>query len=293
MEFKKYQHVERFGKKETMGIEKGTVYIFPKLDGTNGVVWFDGVNVKAGSRNRELGFGKEDNYGFNQYIQANKEKYLAFFNFFPTAVMYGEWLKQHTVKYVSEAYDKFYVFDVVIGEKYLNYESYQPVLSQIGIDYVPLITKLTDYDGTFGEFIDQADYLVDPINQTEGIVIKNYDYLDPYGRVTWGKVLNESFSLAKGQKVQKVVPAYNPEREQQIVDELVTEHFVKKEYAKLIAQLGEGAKGIQGQLLRVVNKTLIDEEGSFIIEKHGENVDFKLINKFTTLKVKQILPELF
>lgn len=48
MEFKKYQHVERFGKKETQGIEKGTVYIFPKLDGTNGVVWFDGIDVKAG-----------------------------------------------------------------------------------------------------------------------------------------------------------------------------------------------------------------------------------------------------
>ncbi len=77
--------------KETQGIEKGTVYIFPKLDGTNGVVWFDGIDVKAGSRNRELGLGKEDNYGFNQHIQTNKEKYLAFFNFFPTAILYGEW----------------------------------------------------------------------------------------------------------------------------------------------------------------------------------------------------------
>lgn len=36
-----------------------------------------------------------------------------------------------------------------------------------------------------------------------------------------------------------------------------------------------------------------DEEGSFIIDQYGENVDFKLITKFTTLKVKQVLPELF
>ena len=55
MEFRKYQHIERFGTDEVDGIEFGKCYIFYKIDGTNGSVWLDNDgNLKAGSRNREL-----------------------------------------------------------------------------------------------------------------------------------------------------------------------------------------------------------------------------------------------
>lgn len=61
MEFKKYQHLERFGNDEVEGIELGKLYIFPKLDGTNAQVWLDDEgNIKAGSRNRELTLEKDN-----------------------------------------------------------------------------------------------------------------------------------------------------------------------------------------------------------------------------------------
>lgn len=41
MEFKKYQHVERFGTDETEGINIGKCYVFPKIDGTNSSVWLE------------------------------------------------------------------------------------------------------------------------------------------------------------------------------------------------------------------------------------------------------------
>ena len=62
MEFKKYQHVERFGTIETAGIENGMCYVFPKIDGTNASLWWDD-GLKAGSRNRELSLNY-DNAGF-------------------------------------------------------------------------------------------------------------------------------------------------------------------------------------------------------------------------------------
>ena len=62
MEFKKYQHVERFGAIETNGIEYGMCYVFPKIDGTNSQLWMDG-GLHAGSRNRELSLDN-DNAGF-------------------------------------------------------------------------------------------------------------------------------------------------------------------------------------------------------------------------------------
>ena len=37
--FVKYQHIERFGTQETEGIENGTCYVFPKIDGTNASLW--------------------------------------------------------------------------------------------------------------------------------------------------------------------------------------------------------------------------------------------------------------
>jgi hypothetical protein len=34
-DFVKYQHIERYGVDEVNGIDIGTCYIFPKIDGTN------------------------------------------------------------------------------------------------------------------------------------------------------------------------------------------------------------------------------------------------------------------
>lgn len=289
--FKKYQHIERLYKKEVNGIEQGNCYIFPKLDGTNSQIWLENGELRAGSRNNILELGK-DNYGFYQYVLNNKDLYLPFFTILPNAILYGEFLKIHNIKtYRKDALDKFYVFDVMLNDHYIEYDTYQLTLEKLGILYVPLLAKVNDYKGDFSEFLPQADFLLES-GHGEGIVIKNYDFVNKYGETKWAKLINENFSLEKG-KPRPVRNEADNTLEQKIVDELVTEHFVKKEYAKLIAQLGEGVKGIQGQLLRVVNKTLIDEEGSFIIEQYGENIDFKLINKFTTLKVKQVLPELF
>ena len=53
--FLKYMHLERYGNEEVDGIEQGTTYVFPKLDGTNAQLWVDPErNLKAGSRNRKL-----------------------------------------------------------------------------------------------------------------------------------------------------------------------------------------------------------------------------------------------
>jgi hypothetical protein len=64
MNFKKYQHLERFGTTEVDCIELGTCYIFPKIDGTNASVWLgDDGQLQAGSRTRRL-LLDADNAGF-------------------------------------------------------------------------------------------------------------------------------------------------------------------------------------------------------------------------------------
>ena len=61
MEFKKYQHVERYGTTEVENIEVGMTYVFPKIDGTNSSVWLDNKGiVQCGSRNRQLSLEKDN-----------------------------------------------------------------------------------------------------------------------------------------------------------------------------------------------------------------------------------------
>lgn len=97
MEFRKYQHIERYGTEEVQGIENGTCYVFPKIDGTNASVWMNNEGkICAGSRNRQLSIDK-DNAGFLKSIieDDNIKRYLMTN---PTHRLYGEWLVPHSLK---------------------------------------------------------------------------------------------------------------------------------------------------------------------------------------------------
>ncbi|MFA5722507.1 MAG: hypothetical protein WC940_03025, partial [Candidatus Paceibacterota bacterium] len=85
----KYQHIERFGTDEVDGIQYGTCYVFPKVDGSNGSVWWDG-GLKAANRNRDLSL-EEDNLGFYAFCLQNKEL-ISLCQTYPHLVFFGEWL---------------------------------------------------------------------------------------------------------------------------------------------------------------------------------------------------------
>lgn len=116
MEFKKYQHLERFGTTEVQNIELGKAYVFPKIDGTNASVWLnESGDIQAGSRKRHLTL-EADNAGFYDWVcrQSNILEYLIEN---PTHRLYGEWLVPHSLKtYKDSAWRKFYIFDVTIDK---------------------------------------------------------------------------------------------------------------------------------------------------------------------------------
>ena len=91
MEFRKYQHIERFGSSQNVGgIEQGICYVFPKIDGTNSSTWLNNGELKAGSHNRELTLDK-DNAGFYNTVSQN-ENIKAYHAKHPTHRLFGEWL---------------------------------------------------------------------------------------------------------------------------------------------------------------------------------------------------------
>lgn len=295
MEFKKYQHVERFGTEETDGIDLGLCWIFPKIDGSNASIWFDGTSILCGSRNRVLSLDN-DNQGFCQWVKDNKKTFTVFFEKHPTARLYGEWLVPHTLRtYRPEAWRNFYVFDVVENGEYLTYDQYNPILKEHNITFIPPIASVKNptWERLQGQ-LEKNTYLIqDGAGTGEGIIIKNYDYKNKFGRIVWAKIVKNEFkdkhrsqSLKHELKEKQIV-------EQQIVDKYVSETLINKEFEKIKSENGWASKRIP-QLLNTVFYCLIKEEcWNFVKEHKNPKIDFNRLFALSTQKIKETKPELF
>lgn len=294
--FKKYQKVRRIGDFRTDGILDGEVTIFPKIDGTNGSVWMDGQTVKAGSRKRELSL-KKDNQNFYKYIltQSNLKEFLLEHSGFR---LYGEWLVPHSLKtYTNEAWRKFYVFDVIDEEgRYLPYEAYKPLLEEYNIDYIPALASVKDSnEDILHDFLTQNNFLIQEQQGVgEGIVIKNYDYVNIEGDVIWAKIINlefkESCKLAK--KSQKVDFAEGVER--RIIEKFVTQAFIEKEYAKIVTAKGHWQNEYIPEFLNRVFYELIEEEMWNILKAFKKpSINFNLLYNMTINEVKKVKKNIF
>ena len=299
MSFKRYQHIEKYGTDEVEGIDAGMCYVFYKIDGTNSSIWKDENGLHFGSRNRELSLDK-DNAGFmNSTI--NDERIIKYFEKHPNHRLYGEWLVPHALKtYRDDAWRKFYVFDVTIDTdddnvEYLTYETYKSMLEEFNIDYIPpiCIVKNGNYD-TFVRCLEKTgEFLVkDGMGNGEGIVIKNYDYCNKYGRKTWAKIVGNDFK-------EKHHKAWTPNIinngkcvEEEIVDKYVTDTLIEKEYSK-IAIDGWTSKKIP-QLLSTIFHCIITEEMWDILKKFkNPKIYFKILQNLTTRKIKEVKNDLF
>lgn len=296
MTFYKYQHIEKIGTIETEGIEKGMCYIFPKLDGTNGSIWKNGDFIRTGSRNRELGIDS-DNAGFSKWV-SEQECFNNFFDKFPGLRLYGEWLVPHTLEtYRDDAWRKFYVFDVMDQDRYLTYEEYTPLLDESGIEYIPAMCKVKNpTQEKLFELIDKNTFLIkDGQGSGEGIVIKNYDYKNRFGRVTWAKLVKNEFKdkLSINKKFGTPEVKCKFEIEQKIIDKFVTMHLIEKEYSKIVNESGWSSKFIP-KLIGVVFYCLVKEEMWNILQEFKKPViDFKKLNGLCTEKIKELKPEIF
>lgn len=295
MEFLKYQHLEKLGTTEVENIELGLCYVFPKLDGTNASVWFKDGAIQGGSRNRHLSIDN-DNAGFLEYAHSC-EHLNSLFKEYPHIRLYGEWLVPHAIKnYKDDSWRKFYVFDVCYNEYYLPYDDYKEILEKFNINYIPCIAKVNN--GSYDQFVNQLQYntflMVDGEGIGEGIVIKNYEVENKYGRKTWAKLVTSEFKEKRakvhgGHKVQgkKLI-------EEEIANKFVTSTLVEKEFHKIEnEQQGWTGKSIP-RLLNTIYYCIVKEEcWEFVKEFKNPSIDFKRLQHFVFEEVKKKKPELF
>lgn len=295
--FTKYMHLERFGNTEVDGIADGKCYVFPKLDGTNAHVWLgeDG-NICAGSRNRELSTGS-DNAGFYNYVK-DDARLSTYLNLNKHHILYGEWLVPHSIKnYREDAWRKFYVFDVydTVSQQWMPYEEYKDELESHGLNYLTPIAIIKN--GTYEHFtkcLEKATFaMVDGAGAGEGIVLKNYGFVNRFGNTVWAKIVSNEFK-EKHAAAMGVAEIGHDLIEEKIVAEFVTQSLVDKVEAKIVLQEDGWHSKCIPQLLSTVFYDLVKEEMWEIVKKHKmPRINFKELQRYTTLRVKELKKELF
>ncbi len=261
MIFKKYEKVGKLNRTETEGINKGECYIQPKLDGTNGSIWYVDGAIVCASRNRVLKEGS-DNAGFLKHVSGDI-RYLSLFFLYPHLRLYGEWLVPHTCKgYRDDAWRHFYVFDVFDTKelRWLTPDEYYDMLRDTKIDVVPYYKFKDPTSDDIDKLREEASkFLMRDGEIGEGIVIKNYDYRNKFGICCYAKYLNEIFAAstgrAKGAKKLRKCPV-----EEELAERMVDRQLILKTQSKIEVMHGGYSQRYIPQLLETVWHDAITEE---------------------------------
>ena len=297
--YKKYQHIEKLGSSEVEGILEGKVYLSYKIDGTNSCIWMkDDGTLGFGSRNRELSLD-DDNAKFMASIKNDTELYSSLFKYlseYPTHIIYGEWLVPHTLKtYNDNAWRQFYIFDIYDTEyqRYIPYPHYNEYLTEFypNLKMIPTIAVLDNpTEEEIKSYLDKTgDWLV-KAGLGEGIVIKNYDFVNKYGRTTWAKVLCEDFRNTKS-KVRSENRENKDENpiEYEIIKLLTLEHILKEKTKIEEKYDGWSDKYIFELLNRVFNEFWRDNWEIILKKFKMPTISFKKLKQLSDIKVKEIL----
>lgn len=289
-----YQHIEKLGSPLVEGITKGSVHVFPKLDGGCTSAWLDSGVLSLGGRRHVVNIqGSPHIY---KHFDTNSEKYAALFEAYPDWVLYGEFGNKTTIRYYKdEVWGNYYVFDVVVFDEndaptYIPYEEYSVVLEHYGINYIPCIAVITDGDFSvlaLDLFNKASEHFIDKElakgKPAEGVVLKNYAYRNRHGNQIWAKLITDEY-FARKNKVKSDGTVDDREIEQILLDELLTDAFIAKELQKVIGDSEWKNSYIQLVLERTwevwLPETVLDMQG--LLYKHKRFVvDFKhLKHKF-------------
>lgn len=296
--FTKYPRIEKLGSEEIEGILDGTCQVFPKIDGTNASVWLSDLGeLQAGSRNRVLSL-ENDNANFYYNIKKD-EKVIKFLKENPKFTLFGEWLVPHSLKtYVDHSWNKFFVFDVYDrhSKKFLDYSVYANLLNKYEIEYIPSIASIKNpSEENLYHYLNKNTYLIkDGKGVGEGVVIKNYNFTNKYGRTTWLKLITNSFKAKHLKEMGEQKYENKSVVEQQIVDQFIDKHLIEKEYAKIRVANNRFSSRDIPQFLHTVYYCLITECIWDILKKYrNPKIDFTKLQRLAYIKVKELKPEVF
>lgn len=307
MQYHPFLHVERIDSDECAGLLNGQVYITPKIDGTNSCIFYDKDKNKivCGSRKRTLS-ADNDNAGFAAWFAAQTHPEAQLLKEFvennTNLQVFGEWLGStkfigHIKDYSTYSLGELHIFDIYDfdQEKYLHYNDIYFLLREFGIEnyLVPLLAVLDDPSmEEIAEVAEHNHYLLENANHPgEGVVCRNYDFINKYGRYTVGKLVREEYKQKKSEK--KKQPSQEGEIETNIVELYVTDAEITKAIEKATVLQGEwnkkNSKCISTCIQLVWHDSVLEEMPDIVKKFKNPTINFRILNAATISKVRQFL----
>jgi hypothetical protein len=298
MDFKRYPKIHRLGKDETDGILFGRVHVEEKIDGANAQIWFDGEHIKVGSRNNTLTKGvdiHEEVGTFNGLIDyvKNHQGIRNLLKYHPNYRLYGEWLVRHTVQYKETNYKQFYLFDVSVwwkgSEKMLPKEDVINLALQFNI-------KIPNYHGVFDNPTEEV--LMELVGKSElgdrgeGIVLRNFDFINKFGDLEYAKIVSESFKEDNAVTFGGNNKHSETYFEMWVVNKYMTLPRIEKIMNKLQPQIDK--KLDLEHIPRVCNSAYHDmiTEEIWEIQKKVEHLNFRHLQRCALKKAIQIYKDI-
>ena len=126
----------------------------------------------------------------------------------------------------------------------------------------------------------------------EGVVIKNYNFVNKSGNTIWAKIVSNEF-LEDFQKAHPCNESFLLPLENRIIENYLTNSFIEKEICKFIEMKDGGwQKKYISELFKYITDTMIQEEIINIIYKeHSPMINFALLYKLSLEKIKNKLKE--
>lgn len=299
--FKKYFHVERLGSAEVEGILNGTCYIQAKLDGTNASIWNDNGVIKCGSRNREISLDKDSaSFAYWTYSddeEANNIKKLL--TDYPHLTIYGEWMGLnkfvgHMKDYDERAKGRLWIFDVFNNttEQFIPDVHWRELLAEYGLDDFAVETLAVLTNPTMEDILEVAKnnkfLLSNASHAGEGVVIKNYDFINIYGRSAVGKMVLDEYKQNNDIKQQNNAG----EVEQRIVDLFLTDSEMNKAQAKIALVCGQdfdikNPKMVGRFITACFHDAILEECPNWTKKFKDPVVDFMKLRRLSVLKSRK------
>ena len=299
-EIKKYTDIVRYGKASTRDVLQvgDIISITEKIDGANASFTYDVDNpLGVSCYSRRLPLTADNTLrGFYGWVSDNivpiKEKLNPRYRYI------GEWLVSHKIQYQEDRYNQFYMFSIwdEETEQYLSDDIVISEAERLGLKTVEYF-----YRGEFisyehmSSFIGKSNMTKVP-NMGEGIVVKNSNYFDNFGKQVFVKLVSEKFAEVQKQKLPKN-PNIN-EKEVAIIKSILTKPRVEKLMLKLV---DEGLMTKEdfvienmGKLLKLLGNRVLEDmvkEEKDTLANIEEQFLKKQIGKILPLTLKEVLKE--
>lgn len=317
MEFRPYMHVGRLiNDPETEGMLEENAYFVlqPKIDGCNGVVWWDSEKqtLRIGNRNKEITMNdiNEDTphsvVSFRSYVYTCEELQKVAKELFPDCYIYGEWLvKNHIDYYAPSAWNKFYIFDVwdPKKEEYINLTLsgikyvYPYIIEDEWLLFVPNVSpekKLKTIELHLKKLNAQG-YLMNPGEKKtgEGIVIKCYGWRNNRGEQKWAKLRTDEY-------MKKVYTPKVLKEKESIEDEIARKYLSQWDIDKVVAKIRhsegftEWDKKYIGRLLTMLWYDFLEDYVPVMTSTYKHRpIIFDKLQKAVTARTKYLRSDLF